>query len=338
MVWVRLYLFNPLPTVFFWAPRISHRGLPYSQKKLICSKVNKDWLLEYLEWAMLLFSIFHSVFRQKDSNYYPSVLLHGTQSPYQPSNGWDKILFCLISYCGSHHYLVLIWDTWCGRYLPTRLVTLKWPKSHICQQYWEVCLPVACILKAICVGGTNRYTDPINPALVLWSGNDCDTWKGRRVILWSMNNSCHTKRLNFAVKYIAASSCWFLPLVSYRPPKVLKVVPKLPSYEDATKRGMYCIIRPTDITAPPAYKFRISDGSSINGDDNAADSGNAVAEGDSTPTNVFPSISSWDFNAYGVHRGSVNSMPEFSRLYGPPESPYPGDVSSLQSIFGMRYY
>ncbi|KAM7535639.1 hypothetical protein Aperf_G00000098269 [Anoplocephala perfoliata] len=116
---------------------------------------------------------------------------------------------------------------------------------------------------------------------------------------------------------------------SSQPPKILKVVPKLPSYEDATKRGMYCIIRPTDITAPPAYQFRISDGASIDGsNDNATDSGNAVGAGnigDSTPTNVFPHISSWDFGYYGVHRGSVNSMPEFSRLYGPPESPYPGD-------------
>ncbi|KAM3174326.1 hypothetical protein ACTXT7_010779 [Hymenolepis weldensis] len=114
-----------------------------------------------------------------------------------------------------------------------------------------------------------------------------------------------------------------------RPPKVLKGSPMLPSYEDATKRGMYCIIRPTDISAPPAYQLRLPehvDDDSINGDGDAECDMHGAGDSNPLSTNVFPPISSWDFETYGVHRGSVNSMPEFSRLYGPPESPYPGDV------------
>ncbi|VDK38414.1 unnamed protein product [Taenia asiatica] len=111
------------------------------------------------------------------------------------------------------------------------------------------------------------------------------------------------------------------------PPRIFKGVPTLPTYEDATKRGMYCIIRDSDITAPPAYQYRILD--PINADGEAS-VGSSAATGDANSadnSDVFPPISSWDFYAHGVHRGSINSMPEFSRIYAPPESPYPGDVS-----------
>ncbi|CDI98455.1 conserved hypothetical protein [Echinococcus multilocularis] len=130
-------------------------------------------------------------------------------------------------------------------------------------------------------------------------------------------------------------SCLVVPhidtLTEYQPPthppRIFKGVPTLPAYEDATKRGMYCIIRDSDITAPPSYQYRILD--PVDADDEASVGGSA-ATGDANSANnsdVFPSISSWDFYTYGVHRGSINSMPEFSRIYGPPESPYPGDGS-----------
>ncbi|KAL5108624.1 hypothetical protein TcWFU_002533 [Taenia crassiceps] len=109
------------------------------------------------------------------------------------------------------------------------------------------------------------------------------------------------------------------------PPRIFKGVPTLPTYEDATKRGMYCIIRDSDITAPPAYQYRTLDPVDADGE---ASVGSPAATGDANSSNnsdVFPPISSWDFYAYGVHRGSINSMPEFSRIYAPPESPYPGD-------------
>ncbi|VDL59299.1 unnamed protein product [Hymenolepis diminuta] len=104
-----------------------------------------------------------------------------------------------------------------------------------------------------------------------------------------------------------------IPPVEYQPPppqppKVLKGSPMLPSYEDATKRGMYCIIRPTDISAPPAYQLRLPEhveDDSINGDGDAECDLNEAGDSNPMSTNVFPPISSWDFDAYGVHRGSV---------------------------------
>ncbi|VDD74110.1 unnamed protein product [Mesocestoides corti] len=112
---------------------------------------------------------------------------------------------------------------------------------------------------------------------------------------------------------------------NFSPPKIFKGVPALPTYEDATKRGMYCIIRESDITAPPPYQYRVPDDDC---DDDEAGPLSGGANGASHEAAVFASISSWDFDAYGVHRGSVNSMPEFSSIFGPPDSPYPGDVSS----------
>ncbi|VDM32703.1 unnamed protein product [Hydatigera taeniaeformis] len=116
---------------------------------------------------------------------------------------------------------------------------------------------------------------------------------------------------------------------STHPPRIFKGVPILPTYEDATKRGMYCIIRDSDITAPPAYQHRILESVDVDGEASVDSSTAAGAASSVDNTDVFLPISSWDLYAYGVHRGSINSMPEFSRIYAPPESPYPGDVSYL---------
>uniref|UniRef100_A0A5K3EP84 Uncharacterized protein n=1 Tax=Mesocestoides corti TaxID=53468 RepID=A0A5K3EP84_MESCO len=128
------------------------------------------------------------------------------------------------------------------------------------------------------------------------------------------------------------------PPTEYRatphPPKIFKGVPALPTYEDATKRGMYCIIRESDITAPPPYQYRVPDDDC---DDDEAGPLSGGANGASHEAAVFASISSWDFDAYGVHRGSVNSMPEFSSIFGPPDSPYPGDVSSHWCPSHLRF-
>ena len=117
-------------------------------------------------------------------------------------------------------------------------------------------------------------------------------------------------------------------------PKVFKGIPLLPTYEDATKRGMYCIIRDSDITAPPAYQARIPDSvdNSNSCDANADGETDSGAAPSAHLDDVFPLISTWDFAFYGVHRGSINSMPELSSIYAPPESPYPGDVCYLLPV------
>lgn len=94
---------------------------------------------------------------------------------------------------------------------------------------------------------------------------------------------------------------------------VFKGIPWLPSYFDANKTGMYCIVRESK-TPPPAYASN-----NIGGIDN-----NTTTAGILLPT-------SWDCDAYGVSRGLTNSMPEFSTLFDPPPSPYP-PVSNITYV------